>query len=306
LPGLLKRVLDIPREEVTRLVKHTDREVPALAVVKWRQLCETNPIAGWLDEKVILMPDAKAYIGQGDIEEAGRWLFANFCKYQQDNGHKNTATLKWFSKNLRDLLRNQMRADIREGRDRNGNFIEGIGLRCLLDPGNIYPRSVTKIPFCDGLMLDDAGLVKAETPGSAGYAGYAGFLENLDDTKNLQLEIPLNSQKNQPCPVDNGKNPSHPAHPAPVKDSASINPTHSGKNPSQPPSTETVAKKLEKGDRVEITQNKNIYQGQKGKISDMGHGAREIDYYVAFDNGYGKAIITIPRGADDTAYLRRL
>jgi putative DNA primase/helicase len=117
LPGLLKRVLDMPREEVTRLIKHTDREVPELAQVKWKQLCETNPIAGWLDEKAVIDPDAKGYIGLGDIDEAGRWLYANFCKHQQDSGTKNSIPMKRFSNNLRDLLKNQMKVAITEGRD---------------------------------------------------------------------------------------------------------------------------------------------------------------------------------------------
>ncbi|MEG5031299.1 DUF3854 domain-containing protein [Microcoleus sp. AT8-B2] len=237
LPGLLKLALDIPREEVTRLIKHTDREVPALAAVKWRQLCETNPIAGWMDEKVILKPDAKAYIGQGDIEEAGRWLFANFCKYQQDNGHRSTATLKWFSKNLRDLLKNQMKAAVTEHRDRDGNYIQGIGLRCLLDPGNVYPRSVTKMPFCDGLMLDGDGLMLAESTGSAGFAGYAGFSENPQRLENFQEKTPPEIPKNSTCPVDSGENPANPAYPAPVKGSASTNPSQSPENPSQLPPT---------------------------------------------------------------------
>jgi len=283
LPGLLKLALDIPPEEVTRLVKHTDREVPALAVVKWRQLCETNPIAGWLDEKIILKPDAKAYIGLGEVEEAGRWLFANFCKYQQDNGHRNTATLKWFSKNLRDLLKNQMKADIREGRDRDGNYIEGIGLRCLLDPGSIYPRSVTKMPFCDGLMQDSDGFVTAETIGSAGFAGYDGFLENSNETENLQLETSLNAQKNQPCPADKGKNPSNPAHPAPVKASANTKPTQSGKNPSHQQKTSPLpASKFKVGDRVKITSDypgSETFRGAEATVKeDSGKGDFEIEF----------------------------
>jgi hypothetical protein len=35
LPGLLKRVLEIPRQRVTDLIKHTDKNVPALARKKW-------------------------------------------------------------------------------------------------------------------------------------------------------------------------------------------------------------------------------------------------------------------------------
>ena len=259
LPGLLKLALDIPREEVTRLVKHTDREVPALAAVKWRQLCETNPIAGWLDEKIILSPDAKAYVGQGDIEQAGRWLFANFCKWQQESGHRNTATLKWFSKNLRDLLKNQMKAAVTEHRDRDGNYIQGIGLRCLLDPTGIYPRSVTKMPFCDGLMLDNAGLVTDETTGSAGFAGYAGFLQNSNDTENFQIKIPPEIPKNQSCPVDGDKNPAYPSNPALPMVSSITNPSQRAENPSQP-------RILEIGDRVVVKDVSGRYQGVRGII----------------------------------------
>ncbi len=309
LPGLLKRVLDISPQEVTRLIKYTEREVPALAATKWRQLCETNPIAGWLDDKVIIEPSAKAYIGLGDVDQAGRWMFANFCKWQLDNGHRNTGTVKWFSRNLRDLLKHQIKADISEGRDRDGTYIGGIGLRCLLDPGNTYPRAVTKLPFCEGLKQDSVGSVKAESLADAGNAGYAEFSQTLSETKNLQLEIPLDAQKNSSCRVDSGKNPVNPTHPAPTSIPACTECVQSDKNPTHTPSSEAGTKKqtkLAKGDRVEITQDKNIYQGQKGKIADIGEGAKTVIYYVNFENGYGKAMIDIPRGANDVSYLRKL
>lgn len=65
----------------------------------------------------------------------------------------------------------------------------------------------------------------------------------------------------------------------------------------------TVSKTFEIGDRVEITL-KSDYQGQKGEIADIGHGAEEIDYYVKLENE--KVIVPVPRGVDSFPYLRKL
>jgi hypothetical protein len=54
---------------------------------------------------------------------------------------------------------------------------------------------------------------------------------------------------------------------------------------------------------VEITQESD-YQGQEGKIVDIGYGAKELDYYVKLDSE--KVIISIPLGADSWFYLRKL
>lgn len=234
LPGLLKRVLDISAEEVTRLIKHTDREVPALAQVKWKQLCETNPIAGWLEEKAVINPEAKGYIGLGDIDQAGRWLYANFIKYQQDNGHKNSVSMKRFSLNLRDLLKNQMKVAIAEGRDRDGSYLYGVGLRCQLDPaGERYPCPVTKKPFCDGFVMVGDGSVTVETLTDVGFDGYAGFSENLENKTNNQFDNAKNQCEetseilaSESCAGDDEEKSSNPSNPT----SASI-PTVT--NPSQ-------------------------------------------------------------------------
>jgi hypothetical protein len=54
---------------------------------------------------------------------------------------------------------------------------------------------------------------------------------------------------------------------------------------------------------VEITQESD-YQGQKGKITDIGYGAKELDYYVKLEAD--KVIVTVPLGADTSLYLRKL
>jgi putative DNA primase/helicase len=296
LPGLLKRVLDMPREEVTRLIKHTDREVPELAQVKWKQLCETNPIAGWLDEKAVIDPDAKGYIGLGDIDEARRWLYANFCKHQQDSGTKNSIPMKRFSNNLRDLLKNQMKVAITEGRDAQGRFIQGIGLRCNLDPtGKHYPCPVTKKPFCDGFMTDNVGLVTAESQTDAGFDGFAGFSEELKETEKQPLEIPstsppnqFTSPPNQTCGGDGDKktaNPPNPASasPAPDKKPAqkNINPAQTQSHPSTP-ATKRHHKEFKVGDRVRIVE-RGLHHGKDGKVLVVYFGNTENRYKIALD-----------------------
>lgn len=226
LPGLLRKVLSIPRERVTQLIKFTEQYVPELATKKWSQLIETNSIASWLDEKVILEQQAKSYMGTNDEEMAGKWLYANFCKFQQESGHKGNIPLKRFSSNLRDLLKNQVKLPISEGRDRNGSYIQGIGLRCLYDPnGEHYHRPVTGLPFGDVTdnVMDGDGYVTAETLGSDGCDGCDGFLEvggregnstNFDVS--LQDDFSDQASRNTKL-LDCDENPSHPSHPSPTR-----------------------------------------------------------------------------------------
>ena len=237
LPGLLKRVLEMPRERVTALIKHTDKNVPALAQKKWSQLIETNPIAAWVDECIIFDPIAKTYIGKDDPEQSARWLYANFCKYQRETGHKSLLPVKRFSANLRDLLKNQLRILIREGRDRNGSYIQGIGLRCDYDPnGENYTRPITGEAFCDGFEGECDASVTAETIGSDGCDGCDGFLEvQQTSEKNTHTELPESVTPVKVEVIESveacGENPSHPSHPSPV----SISPVaDTSSSPSQP------------------------------------------------------------------------
>src|SRR4028119_1120009 len=319
LPGLLKRVLDFPASEVTRLIKHTDREVPALAQVKWRQLCETNPIAGWLEEKAVITPEAKGYVGLGDIEQAGRWLYANFCKYQQENGHKNTVPMKRFSLNLRDLLKNQMKVAIVEGRDREGSYIKGLGLRCQLDPtGELYPCPVTQKPFCDGFVMDCDGSVTVESLTDVGFDGYAGFSQNSNDNneKTFSTGQPNESGAvdnesgavdNESGAVDEEKKPSKPSNPTPVSVPPNTNPSKTQHKPVTPPVSGANHKEFKEGDRVVIAEVGSMHQGQHGEVIYVGYGSRETDYIVKLDKqsrGSKQVRVSVPKGSKLTFLMK--
>jgi putative DNA primase/helicase len=271
LPGLLKRVLEIPRERVTALIKHTERNIPALAQKKWAQLIETNPIAAWLDDCAVLDADAKGYIGKDDPEQTARWLYANFCQYQRESGHRGIPPVKRFSANLRDLLKNQMKVAVTEGRDRNGAYIQGVGLRCFYDPNHTtYHRPITKgvcdnaAGDCDGFVEKCDGFVTDETLTSAGCDGCDGFLEvcesseKIDDfsvTEQIASDLPFgendeNDENSEPL-LKCDENPSHPSHPSLPRLPAVTNPSQQEANPSQevapwlePENLESIARDL--------------------------------------------------------------
>jgi putative DNA primase/helicase len=235
LPGLLKRVLDISPEEVTRLIKFTDREVLELADSKWEQMLVTNDIARWLDDKAVLDSELVTYVGTNDEAKAGSWLYASYCLDRQEQNEK-PISMKAFRPNLMDFLLNQLKVQVTAGEDRRGRFIQGIGLRCHLDPtGEIYPRPVTRKPFGGGgLMVVGGGCVVAETIASGGWDGCDGLIENPKNTENSLPEPPPTSPQNQNCEGDSGNNPSHPSHPPLAMVSATTHPPKEPKNPSHP------------------------------------------------------------------------
>lgn len=230
LPGLLKRILEIPDERVTELVKFTEKYCPALSNKKWSQMTQTNSIAAWLDDNCCVGGDLKGYMGIDNPEKSGQWLYANFCQYLRESGHRCVIPLKRFSANLRDLLKNQMKVKIWEGRDRNGSFIEGIGLRCFYDPGwDQYPSPLTK--RCDGFVTDGDGSVMAETLASVGCDGCDGFFES-PEFQESEIQSPMieNQTEENLAPCENPQNPSHPTLPTV---SAVTNPPPHPSHPSQ-------------------------------------------------------------------------
>jgi putative DNA primase/helicase len=244
LPGLLKRVLDIRFDEVTRLIKFTEREVPALADSKWEQMLVTNDIARWLDDKAVIDPELITYVGTNDETKAGSWLYASYCLDRQEQNEK-PISMKAFRPNLMDFLLNQLKVQVTVGEDRKGRFIQGIGLRCHLDPtGEIYPRPVTKKPFGGG------GLMVVETIGSGGWDGCDGLIENPKNIENTQTPPPATAPQNQNCGGDSSDNPQHPSHPPLASTLATTNLPQEVKHPSHPDTfankchAETLANKM--------------------------------------------------------------
>jgi len=188
---------------------------------------------------LIIEPTAKAYVGKDDPQQTGRWLYANFCQFQRESGHRSIPPVKRFSANLRDLLKNQMKVSIEEGRDRNGAYIQGIGLRCFYDPnGTDYQRPITKgncdniFEQCDGFEEKCDGFVTDESITSVECDGCDGFLKSLEiSEKNQEITVSEKSTE-QDCGGECEKNTSHPSQPYSVSTPTVTEPSHKELNPS--------------------------------------------------------------------------
>lgn len=184
LPGLLAWVLELSRDRVAELVKNTDRSVPSLNRVKRSALCETNPVASWVDDSVIHSPGVKTYVGIAKKDKSDSyhqyqfvdtWLYANYCEYALATGHKAVSQNR-FSSLLEDLCRSQLKlGNVSRGKDRRGSFFEGLALRKgdLYDPrpitdaeppGGIPPNTLDdgNSPLCDGTSDKCDSCVMAE------------------------------------------------------------------------------------------------------------------------------------------------
>lgn len=140
LPGLLNWVLDISDERVTELVRNTARSVPSLRRMQAETLCEANPLAAWLDARVIYTEGAETFVGTREFRPE-EYLYPSYATYCEATGSKPVA-LNRFSSLLLDLCRSQLHLEVTKQRDRQrGAFFTGLKLRSQFDTD---PNPVTE------------------------------------------------------------------------------------------------------------------------------------------------------------------
>jgi putative DNA primase/helicase len=327
LPGLFNLVVAMPDEEMEALLLKTDKLCPALAESKAETLLDTNPIAAWLDYCVVHDPDSRSQIGlaipQKDKDipthylNVDKFLYPSYCNYSKNSGSRTPLGLQRFVKLLDDLAKNQLKLEgvYRErGRDNKSYFV---GLRIKQDGLDDDLGSPITGLFSQEVHRDCIGMrIGFKPPQHRTSEDAEGLFQNSKNIKQISEEILCDESIS---PAEELKSPYAPSAPLCSKD---LNPPHIPPHiPPHPPalsepkksetiaSTQSQGKKqtgLAIGDQVKIMQHDDIYKGKKGKIVDIGHGAKEIDYYVALENEYGKVLVTIPRGADGASYLRKL
>ena len=196
LPGLLNKILSFSDAEVTRLIGNAEVVCPGLREFQRETLCETNPIADWLDNKVVRSPNSRL---------TPAFLYNRFKEYCDETGQK-PVSLKRFSNLLIDLCQVQLGwHDVKKGRDRTGRFITGLTIRMDGDPS---PYPITELLELDDVtdvtdsVTDVTDSVTAETTAVYGCDGCDGFLEDVSHTENfLAEEVEKNSPVND---LENG------------------------------------------------------------------------------------------------------
>jgi putative DNA primase/helicase len=176
LPGLLNLVLSYSDAEVTDLIRNAEKRCPSIHEYQRETLTETNPIADWVDNKVVRLPNSRL---------TPACLYNAFTEYCSFTGQK-PVSLKRFSSLLIDLCQVQLGwKDVKKGRDRAGRFITGLSLR---GDGDYRPYSITEGSELDSVtdsVTDGDGCVTAETTAVYGCDGCDAFLEVAFTQENL-------------------------------------------------------------------------------------------------------------------------
>lgn len=140
MAGFFFWVLGMPDHEMIAYLINTDDKVPSLRQHFLENLTETNPIADWIQTKVLIQKGAKTYVGS-KTKDAAHYLYPSYCEYLLENGGTPLSIVK-FSRVFVDVLVNQLRiSDSVKDKDKYGAFITDVIIR---QPGDI------DIPFSFG------------------------------------------------------------------------------------------------------------------------------------------------------------
>jgi putative DNA primase/helicase len=194
LPGLLNLVLTYSHEEVTDWIRNAEKKCPSLYEYQRETLTETNPIADWLDNKVLRLPGTR---------HNPAFLYSAYKAYSEEMGQKPISQ-KRFSNLLIDLCQVQLGwSDVTKGRDRQGRYILGLGLR---PDGDYSPFPITEaLDWVTDEPVTVTDSVTAETTLVYGCDGCDGFLSDSSCMENFIAEpneiSRVNEPQNDPQPV---------------------------------------------------------------------------------------------------------
>ena len=242
LAGLLEWVLEMPDEEMVKLVRETKKYAPGLARQKAENLVETNPIAQWANECLVYSPNRRTQVG---IKRRSKdpdsphvydctsvWLYASYCEYTEGVGNK-TISQKRFTPMVIDLLKTQLKLEgIFSERDRDGRHIWGIEIRKTHHRDDLLITKTQKeaggatiapeVAKAVGFVTGGDGSVTAETLGSAGCDGCVGF--NETQSENLS-QVEKNNFQNATLGESNLL-PPYPSPPGTIEHQQGFEPSH--------------------------------------------------------------------------------
>ncbi|WP_062148431.1 phage/plasmid primase, P4 family [Beggiatoa leptomitoformis] len=144
--GLINWLLDMPTEHVTALVRDTSQTVPSLAITEYENLLAVNPLAQWLDENIVYIPDTQTFIGNceredGKIINMETKLYPNYVHYSESSGNRPLSLVRFVSL-LLELCRSQLGlSDIERIVTREGRVITNLAVKCGTNDAHESPLS---------------------------------------------------------------------------------------------------------------------------------------------------------------------
>ena len=189
IPGVFNWVLALPDAQMEALLQQTTTLVPSLQATWAQSLVDTNPLAEWANQALLLdaRTDAEGYslavvnVGRAykldqsnGYEQQDRWLYPHYRAWIDDTGGKPLSSRR-FTGLLRDLFENQLYLDGVEHRDDNkGSRFCGIRLRTDQDAD--HPCLITHHP---PPVTDGTPPMTADSRVSDGWDAGDGFVQGL-------------------------------------------------------------------------------------------------------------------------------
>ena len=161
LSGLLNWALSMSDDDVRTSLGGINGE---MTQVQREHLVETNKIAAWIDDNLVISPDAKLYVGASIKKKTDKYeidsaisekLYANYENWCEDNAIHHPVGLQRFTGNVIDVC-GQLKIEVKGlDKDRTGKRIQGLDIR--KDSHFKYITPVTKKLLCDdkSIYCDD-------------------------------------------------------------------------------------------------------------------------------------------------------
>jgi len=130
LAAFTNYLLSISDEEVTRTILLTE-DIPEVNLEFWLNQLRVDSIAAWLNDNVIVDPNAQTYIGSDKNEgdnSTPTTLFGSYTLHCRNAGDSPKSN-KNFSPDLIELCRSVLGWKVEKDRNAKGTFIRGIRLR---------------------------------------------------------------------------------------------------------------------------------------------------------------------------------
>jgi putative DNA primase/helicase len=156
LPGLLNWVLEMTDDEVKAVIGGINGEMTR---TQREHLVNTNKIAAWLDDNVVIDEDEITYIGVSTAKETDanmrqelidEKLYSNYEKWCHE-GNVHPIAQNRFTDNLIDVC-GQIKITVEKGRNPKGRFIKGLVIR---REWHTNKTPVTKVDITDNAPSND-------------------------------------------------------------------------------------------------------------------------------------------------------
>jgi phage/plasmid-associated DNA primase len=227
IPGVLNWVLALPDGQMEALLQQTTTLVPSLQATWAQSLVDTNPLAEWANQALLLdactdaegHPLAVVNVGRAHkldqrngYEHQDRWLYPHYRAWVDDTGGKPLSSRR-FTGLLRDLFENQLRLDgVMHTDDMYGSRFYGLSLRTASDAEE--PCLITGSP---PPMTDKTPAMTADTRAHDGCDGCDRFVHGLSSP--LSPPCPSGDPlQGGGCPIgEHAANPSYLSYPSSVR-----------------------------------------------------------------------------------------